>query len=273
MKTALIKSDVLNALCYRGVHPSLLKLICFIAVSLALSSCDMEGKSGENKNSAPPPASRPGYENVPAEELAYLEDPSLAALDTAKDTVYFDLLERYIVLEINRCRNDPKAWLQEVSLYGGECQIWADSLVDYTVPYRPPLEPRKGLWLAARWWSSEQKRLNKTSHANMNSRFSRYGTWGGSIGENCGPPGIEQQASGPPWFSSGGLGNARKYGARVVNEFIRDRGVSDKGHRMNIMSPNFHYVGIGVIDGWITMEFAQSYTDKPEAAQTDVWEP
>ena len=41
---------------------------------------------------------------------------------------------------------------------------------------------------------------------------------------------------------------------------------------MNMMSPSFHFVGIGVIDGWITMEFAELYTDKPEAAQTDVWE-
>jgi hypothetical protein len=254
------------------------KQIFWVAVLLVgcwFSACDAAGTDETDSHPelegvpADETDSHPGLEGVPADEVAYLEDASLLSLDTAKNALYFSLLERYIVLEINRCRANPIAWTQEVGLYGGEVQQWADGLgAGYSLP---PLEPRKGLWLSGRFQSSEMKRINTMTHANMNSRFSRYGNWSGGIGENVGPPGIEQQATGPAWFSSGGLGNARKYGARIVNEFIRDRGNPDKGHRRNIMNPSFRYIGVGVIDGWITMEFAEGYTDKPEAGETDVW--
>ena len=199
----------------------------------------------------------------------YLE-PDLPELDLAKDLMYFSYIERYLLLEINRIRANPVEWVKEVGLYGGEVQMWADALpAGYSLP---PLTPSKGLWLAARWWSSEQKRINDMSHANMNSRFSTYGTWNGYIGENCAPPDIWEQASGPAWKNPDEGRNARVVAARIVNEFIRDRGVSDKGHRKNIMSESFRYIGLAFVDGWVTMEFAQGYTDKPEAAATDVWE-
>jgi hypothetical protein len=63
--------------------------------------------------------------------------------------------------------------------------------------------------------------------------------------------------SGPPESVS-------NYGARVVNEFIQDRGVQGKGHRQNIMDPDFKYVDISLYGDFVTLEFAAGYTDKPD---------
>jgi hypothetical protein len=216
---------------------------------------------------------------VAPEEAAYLEDPSLASLDTAKRAPYFSRLERYIVLEINRCRADPVAWCKEAGLPMLDGLTVEDEFLNdnagrgHAKSYPlPALEPRKGLWLAGRFQAHEQERLGTLSHANMNSRFSRYGDWSGSIGECCSPAGIWEQASGPAWYSSGSLGNVRKQAARIVNEFIRDRGVAGKGHRMAIMNGGYRCIGVGAsTNGWVTIEFAQGYTDKPEAAATGDW--
>jgi uncharacterized protein YkwD len=55
--------------------------------------------------------------------------------------------------------------------------------------------------------------------------------------------------------------------------FIRDGGVSDKGHRLNIMDARWNYIGQGVVDGWNVTDFAEGYTDNSAAAGVGDWEP
>jgi hypothetical protein len=258
------------------VLKKLIGFFWFATIVFVLLSCADPNGSGSGPGDAPLGDDLIG---VAAEEVAYLEDASLASLDTAKQAPYFSRLERYIVLEINRCRADPVAWCKEVGLPMLDGLTVEDEFINDTygrgyVRSYPlaALEPRKGLWLSGRFQAYEQERLGTLSHANMNSRFSKYGSWSGSIGECCSPAGIWAQASGPAWFASGGLGNVRKQAARIVNEFIRDRGVAGKGHRMAIMNGRYRSIGVGASpNGWVTIEFAEGYTDTSEAAAAGDW--
>lgn len=63
----------------------------------------------------------------------------------------------------------------------------------------------------------------------MDKRIAQYGTWSGSIGENC----------------AYGSKTARE----IVSQLIIDDGVHGRGHRKNILSPDFHKVGIAYVEG------------------------
>ena len=60
--------------------------------------------------------------------------------------------------------------------------------------------------------------------------------------------------------------NVSGYGGRtaagIVAGFIRDSGVSDKGHRINIANPGYNRVGIGCLNNIVIMEFGSGVSDK-----------
>jgi hypothetical protein len=229
-------------------------------------------------------------QGVAKAEIAYLEDPALASLDTARDLTtaneggYMSLLERYMILEINRCRADPVTWCTEVGLTMLDGLTVQQEFVEdkykrgYTKVYPlSALQPRKGLFLEARNKAYRMKAANAVSHSDMGQSgpFFVYGTPSASWGQNCGSSGMESDSrvTGPAWFNSGGLGNVRIQAARIVSMFIRDGGVSGKGHRLNIMNAAWNCIGQGVVDGWNTSDFAVGYTDNSKAADLNDWPP
>ena len=160
-------------------------------------------------------------------------------------------LEKDVVWEINKFRADPVGWCKQNGLpvldgipvyeefYGSGPRRGS-----YNFPARP-LQPSMGLHKAA----LHQCLRGAVAHSD-GSRVSVYVNWRG-WGENVGPYGIVNQASGGATAA-----------ARIVNEFIRDRGVADKGHRTNIANPQWTHVGIGCINNIIVMQFGMGVSEK-----------
>jgi hypothetical protein len=271
-------------------------LFCSLLILILLPACNTGNNSGNTDYITSKTGEQGRLERIAAlrtqgvaeAEMAYLENPDLASLDTARDLTtmnkggYMSLLERYIILEINRCRADPVAWCNEVGqtmLDGATAQQeFVEDIYDrgYAKVYPlSALQPRKGLFLEARHKARQMKAALALSHSDMGAAgpFFTYGTPSGSWGQNCGSAGMESDSrvTGPAWFASGGLGNVRVQAARIVSMFIRDGGIADKGHRTNIMRAAWNCIGQGVVDGWNTTDFAAGYTDKGSAAGVDDW--
>jgi hypothetical protein len=132
------------------------------------------------------------------------------------------------------------------------------------------LSSSKGLWLAAFDNNHNQQYLNKMGHTEWSGRINgRYGT-STDFGENAGPPNIENQASGPAWFAGDDPRNIQVRAARIVNEMVRDLNVADKAHRKNCMGSGWNLVGASVMNGWITMDFARSFSEFATVADCDI---
>lgn len=111
-----------------------------------------------------------------------------------------------------------------------------------------------GLCRSAQWLADDQARTGGLGHtgsdgSNLVTRISRYGTWGILCGENC----------------AYGSVTARE----IVVQLLIDDGVPSRGHRVNILKPEFKKVGIGfnktgkAAYGAVTvMDFAGSYISK-----------
>jgi hypothetical protein len=59
-------------------------------------------------------------------------------------------------------------------------------------------------------------------------------------------------------------------GAAIVAGWVRDSGVSDKGHRMNCVNAKFNCVGVANSLGIATADFAQGFTDFATAPCTPI---
>lgn len=117
-------------------------------------------------------------------------------------------------------------------------------------PPLPMLEVREGLCRAAEDHLREQSASGATGHAgadgsSLDSRVSRYGQWQGCIGENL------------------DYGNAEP--RRIVLALLIDDGLSQRGHRANILHADFHCVGVALgphpqYRHMSVMDFAGAYT-------------
>lgn len=160
-------------------------------------------------------------------------------------------LEKDIVWEINKFRADPVAWckinglpmLDGISVYD-EFLGSGPRRHNYNFPAQP-VYPSQGLHKAA----LHQCLRGAVAHSD-GSRVRVYVGYSG-WGENVGPYAIVNQASGGATAA-----------AKIVNEFIRDRGVSDKGHRINIAKPAWNRVGIACYNNIIVMQFGSGITEK-----------
>ncbi|MDR2491187.1 MAG: hypothetical protein LBD20_07285 [Spirochaetaceae bacterium] len=180
-------------------------------------------------------------------------DPGFLGLEghgTVKETKWSQL-EKDVVLEINKFRAAPVKWCKEnglpeldgISAYE---EFWGSGprRGNYNFPAQP-VYPSAGLHKAA----LHQSLFGNVAHSD-GSRVRVYVDYSG-WGENVGPYSIKDQAS-------GGATDA----AKIVNEFIRDRGVAGKGHRVNIANPSWNRVGIACYNNLVIMQFGSGISEK-----------
>lgn len=191
-------------------------------------------------------------------------------INTTSGSDYLTETERQIIIEINMMRSDPAHYARmfliplrsyyhkKLLRFPGEIAISTNEgiraldecIKDFQVA-KPlsPLSPAKGLTLAARDHAKDQQKTGATGHigsdrSTMESRLNRYGKWGISVGENI----------------DYGNGEAK----RIVTSLLIDDGVPSRGHRRNLLSDSFKFVGVAVGTHRVykhicVMDFAGSY--------------
>jgi len=158
-------------------------------------------------------------------------------------------LENEVVHEINTARAAPKEYsdlLEQWKKYydkkilklPGETPLLTNegvsALIDaiqFLCPMKsvPLLSPSKGMSLGAKDHVKDQGRLSAGQHKGSDGsqpwdRVNRYGIWERSIGENI----------------SYGSDKARN----IVMYLIIDDGVLSRGHRKNLLNPDFRVIGV-----------------------------
>ena len=180
-----------------------------------------------------------------------------------------------ILTELNRVRRNPKKYAEEeikprlkyfdekfykapgqIPILTNEGASAVQECIDVLMKTKPMelLELEKGLCSAAQWLADDQAKTGKTGHYGSDGsspfeRMNRYGKVLITAGENC--------AYGP------------KTGREIVAQLLIDDGVADRGHRINILKPEFKKVGIGYNNeanapyGTVSvMDFAGDYISK-----------
>ncbi len=171
-------------------------------------------------------------------------------LNTAAEVHYLSLLEKEIILEINKLRSNPKRYAEKyleplaghynrkLLNYPGDQPILTNegisALYECVVDLKnqqnlPIVSPNEGLTKAARDHVKDQSKTGHTGHqgsdrSTMRDRIERYGTWEKRIAENIAYGGNRAQ--------------------QIVIYLLIDDGVRDRGHRKNFLNPDFNMVGV-----------------------------
>ncbi|MDR1029436.1 MAG: CAP domain-containing protein [Treponema sp.] len=174
----------------------------------------------------------------------------IASLDTAKDADYLSAIEKDVVLEMNKVRNNPKQYAElyiqpELGYYNGNLYSRPGQISIQTQEGKkaveaciaalsnmksvPRLTPELGLSLGAKDHTADQGKTGKTGHDGSDrstpfTRINRYGSGYTAAGENI--------AYGPTT------------GRELVVQLLIDDGVPSRGHRTNIMNKDFEQTGI-----------------------------
>jgi len=238
---------------------SLLIIICF-----AISSCWTPGKnnSSSSRSNSSGSGSRSGTSGTttqPAQnDQNRRADPdaknwNIAALDTAANVNYLTGIEKDVILEMNKVRNNPRKYAElyirpRLRYFNGR---------NYSVPGQitmvtqegaaavnacitalnragsvSALTPERGLSRAAKDHATDQSRTGQIGHngsdrSTPETRMRRYGTFSGSW----------------TWGENISYGDAA--GREIVCSLLIDDGVPSRGHRTNIMNRAFTQTGVG----------------------------
>jgi uncharacterized protein YkwD len=176
----------------------------------------------------------------------------IATLDTAKDVDYLTGVEKDVVLEMNKVRNNPKKYAElyiqptlkyysgknysepgQITIVTQEGASAVNGCISALSRARSTglLQPEKGIFLAAKDHAVDQSKTGRTGHdgsdgSNPFKRMERYGGGYSTAGENC--------AYGP------------NTGRDIVVQFLVDDGVPSRGHRANIMNAAFTQTGASI---------------------------
>ena len=170
----------------------------------------------------------------------------IAKLDTARNIDYLSTVEKDVVLEMNKARSNPALYAElyltprikkfSGKIYNGnlmtnEGVAVVNECISQMQKTKPlsVLNPQKGLSLAAQQHSSTQGETDQTGHTGVDgsspfSRMEKYGTFR-AAGEN--------------------ISYASKSGRDIVVQLLIDDGVSNRGHRKNILNKEFSSTGVG----------------------------
>ncbi|WP_321375138.1 CAP domain-containing protein [uncultured Draconibacterium sp.] len=171
-------------------------------------------------------------------------------LNTASDVNYLSELEKEVIYEINLFRSNPseyaekyiaplaKYYERKVLHYPGDKSIMTQEgvsalnecvrVLKKATP-APVLFPDKLLTKAASDHQKDQAKTGKTGHigkdrSNSKDRIERYGKWQVRIAENI------------------AYGNTSAQ--QIVIFLLIDDGVKNRGHRANLLQPDFKRVGV-----------------------------
>jgi uncharacterized protein YkwD len=182
-------------------------------------------------------------------------------------------IEKEIVIELNKVRTKPKKYSElylepmrnlfrgNILQYPGEIAIRTKEGVSAVTECisvlnktksMGVLETTKGIHLAAKVHMEDQSNTGRTGHSGSDSsspfkRMKRYGQWKQTAGEN--------------------IAYGQNDAQRIVIGLLVDDGVPSRGHRENILNPDFGVVGVShgthpKIRNVTVMDFAGEYTDK-----------
>jgi uncharacterized protein YkwD len=196
-----------------------------------------------------------------------------ARLNTAANASYMNSLEKEIVYEINLFRSNPASYA--INYIAPLKKYYKGKIIDYGKGVRiqthegvkavnecvsvlkkakaqPLMHPNKALYLAARDHQQDQSKTGKTGHigsdgSNVQKRIERYGKWDIRIAENI----------------AYGNTTARE----IVIALLIDDGVKNRGHRKNMLHPDFTLIGVAtgkhpVYRSICVMDFAGEMTNK-----------
>ncbi len=200
---------------------------------------------------------------------------NIPALNTASDAGYLSTLEKEIVLEINKLRSNPVQYAEEyiaplakhydgrILYYPGDQPLitreGVSALNECVRELKkqqpvPIMYPSPGLTKAAHDHVRDQSKTGKTGHtgkdkSSMRDRIERYGIWQVRIAEN--------------------IAYGAKTARQIVIYLLIDDGVRDRGHRKNLLNPDFKTVGIAIgnhpqYEVMSVMDFAGGFKTSPE---------
>ena len=225
-------------------------LLCSMVMSfVVLSSCE----TLENVAEWVEEGTANLVQRIEQRQIAAEQDPSnwdLSVLDTARAVDYLSPLEKNVVLEVNKIRSDPTKYAElyikpTLRYYSGlqrsqgpnttiqtkEGKAAVEQCIRALTSSKPRgiLTPSEALSLAARDHVNDTGPKGITGHSgsdrsNPLSRIARYDTGVRYIGENI----------------DYGYASARE----IVISLLIDDGVPSRGHRKNIMEPNYQMVGV-----------------------------
>jgi hypothetical protein len=212
-----------------------------------------------------------GFSNK--EYAAHLEKDGwpVAELNTGKNASYLTDDEKNMVLAMNLIRYDPAKY-SKLYVYP-RLQYFKGTLFEFPgqIPLRtregidavrelylelletpslPVFHPSPGMTKAANDHAKYMKKTGTMSHEGMGGmsvRVSKYGEWVGGMAENL------------HW----GTSNAHE----AIMSLMIDDGVKDRGHRINMLNPNYRKVGVGIdthprIRVSYVIKYANDYIEK-----------
>lgn len=189
-----------------------------------------------------------------------------------KADVNISQLEREVFNELNLVRKSPKEYANKILEYK---KLYNGSLLEYPgeIPIQtnegikavdecyqvlsskdslPELELSSGLSKAAKYLVEMQSVTTQTGHTGTDGsspfdRMNKFGEWNLTAAENV------------------DYGNNKA--DRIVISLLVDDGVSSRGHRDNILSSEFKFIGVAygshkTYDHMFVMDFAGQYTEK-----------
>jgi uncharacterized protein YkwD len=193
------------------------------------------------------------------------------------DLDFLSELEKEVVIELNLARTNPKKYASKIEQFkrfyagnyiyiAGQTQIATregvsavNEAIDHLRAITPlqPLKVSRGLSQAAQAHMNDQGETGLTGHRGSDNstpgdRIDRFGTWGGSFGEN-----IE-------------YGNFTA--SQIVMQLIIDDGIPNRSHRKNIFKSSYTLVGVSCgphhsFGSICVMDFAGSYTENQQSSE------